>query len=477
MLMQNGLLVQSTYNPAVHDACMSIVVDSHVWYFDNGATKHITSHRDLFTSLESVPHGNSVTCANNASYLVQGVGKIVLTATNGSSFTLVDALYVLGIKKNLLSVYALARLGVVVKFMDDRCIVHDLSFGDEIVASDILCRGLYKLTLYDKCGQNFSNAVVDTKAISDAKLWHARFGHLNFASLLHLHKNLIWLLLCRLLKHLSNMFVKAIFWEFDINAWPTTKPCFVGRFLQGVPSFRKKKDSHPQWTMQRVGAQGQQVTKALWEKYERKSWLLKDGQRKQSLQGLLEGGQQASYYLLVVHGKDILVKPAGPWYTFRKVTEYKQFTLEEAEERMKKRRKTADDYQRWLMKTANIGAAGFCEVEKLSGGGGGRGGLKGRADDVYDDYNSSFSDEGEDDAEEEENIKARLGINKKAGDEDGGKPARRDDRKLDDEEPERGDGWEHEQIFTDDDESAGHDTEESEDNPPEVPCSPEIKQV
>ncbi|MCO5558079.1 hypothetical protein L7F22_011655 [Adiantum nelumboides] len=181
--------VECTYNPVVHDACMSVAADSHVWYFDSGATKHITSHRDLFTSLESVPHGNSVTCANNASYPVQGVGKIVLTVANGSSFTLVDALYVPGIKKNLLSISALARLGLVVKFVDDRCIIHDLNFGDEIVASGILCRGLYKLTLYDKCGQNFANAVMDTKAISYAKLWHARFGHLNFASLLRLQKS------------------------------------------------------------------------------------------------------------------------------------------------------------------------------------------------------------------------------------------------------------------------------------------------
>ncbi|MCO5570476.1 hypothetical protein L7F22_024198 [Adiantum nelumboides] len=137
---------------------MSVAADSHVWYFDSGATKHITSHRDLFTSLESVPHGNSVTCANNASYPVQGVGKIVLTAANGSSFTLVDALYVPWIKKNLLSVSALARLGLVVKFVDDRCTVHDFSSGDEIVASGILCRGLYKLTLYDNGGSTNVNS-------------------------------------------------------------------------------------------------------------------------------------------------------------------------------------------------------------------------------------------------------------------------------------------------------------------------------
>ncbi|WP_165349319.1 hypothetical protein, partial [Enterobacter cloacae complex sp. 4DZ1-17B1] len=76
--------VECTYNPVVHDACMSVVANSHVWYFDSGAIKHITSHRELFTSLESVPHGILVTCANNASYPVQGVGKIVLTAANGS---------------------------------------------------------------------------------------------------------------------------------------------------------------------------------------------------------------------------------------------------------------------------------------------------------------------------------------------------------------------------------------------------------
>ncbi|MCO5577113.1 hypothetical protein L7F22_030936 [Adiantum nelumboides] len=117
-----------------------------------------------------------------------GVGKIVLTIANGSFFTLLDALDVPGIKKNLLSVSALAGLGLVVKFVDDRCTIHDLNFGDEIAASGILCHGLYKLTLYDKRWQNFTNVVLDSKAILDVELWHARFGHLNFTSLLCLLK-------------------------------------------------------------------------------------------------------------------------------------------------------------------------------------------------------------------------------------------------------------------------------------------------
>ncbi|MCO5603869.1 hypothetical protein L7F22_058023 [Adiantum nelumboides] len=263
--------------------------------------------------------------------------------------------------------------------------------------------------------------------------------------------------------------------EYNVKAYPTTKPFFVGRFLQGVPSFSKKKGSDLKWTMHREGLQGRQVTEALREKYKGKAWLLNDDQGQQAFQGALEGGQQASYFLLVMHGRDFLAMPAGAWYNFHKVTNYKQLTLEEAEEQMKNRRKTADGYQRWLMKAANTGAAAFGEVEKVTGGGGGRGGFKRRADDDDDD-DPAFSDKGEEDADEEESRKNRLGLNKKSGDEDGEEPARGDDRELEDEEPERGDDWEHEETFTDDDEAVGNDPEEREDNAPELPAPPEIKQ-
>lgn len=40
-----------------------------------------------------------------------------------------------------------------------------------------------------------------------------------------------------------------------------------------------------------------------------------------------------------------------------------------------------------------------------------------------------------------------------------------------------GDDWEHEEIFTDDDEAVAIDPEEREDLAPEIPAPPEIKQV
>ena len=73
--------------------------------------------------------------------------------------------------------------------MDDRCTVHDLSDEDVIVAFGSLCRGLYRLDSYDRCVNDAAYSILDTQAMSDAKLWHSRFGHRNFGSLLRLHKN------------------------------------------------------------------------------------------------------------------------------------------------------------------------------------------------------------------------------------------------------------------------------------------------
>ena len=90
-----------------------------------------------------------------------GVGKIILTNVAGCSFTLSDALFVPGINKNLLSVSALAKIGLVVKFVDDWCTVHDLSNGDVIIASGILWCELYKLIDYERSMNDSTCAIQD----------------------------------------------------------------------------------------------------------------------------------------------------------------------------------------------------------------------------------------------------------------------------------------------------------------------------
>ncbi|XP_043689755.1 transcription initiation factor IIF subunit alpha-like isoform X2 [Telopea speciosissima] len=263
--------------------------------------------------------------------------------------------------------------------------------------------------------------------------------------------------------------------EYNVRASSASdKNYFIGRFVSGVPNFSKKKNAE-KWSFQKEGLQGRQVTDALREKYKNKPWLLEDETGQFQYHGQLEGAQSATYYLLMLQGKEFVAIPAGSWYNFNKVAQYKQLTLEEAEEKMKNRRKTADGYQRWMMKAANNGPAAFGEGEKSDDKEGGGATGRGRRKASGEEDEGNVSDKGEEDEEEEEARKNRLGLSKKGGDDDEEGP-RGGDLDLDDDDIEKGDDWEHEEIFTDDDEAVGNDPEEREDLAPEVPAPPEIKQ-
>ncbi|MCO5549447.1 hypothetical protein L7F22_002918 [Adiantum nelumboides] len=97
-----------------------------IWYFDSGASRHITSRKDLFCSLDAAPAGKKVTCANNASYPIKGVG--------------------------------------------------------------MLENGLFVLDRYEKQIQACI-AETKTQAMQDAELWHARFGHVGYGSLMTLQRH------------------------------------------------------------------------------------------------------------------------------------------------------------------------------------------------------------------------------------------------------------------------------------------------
>ncbi|XP_047317551.1 transcription initiation factor IIF subunit alpha-like [Impatiens glandulifera] len=263
--------------------------------------------------------------------------------------------------------------------------------------------------------------------------------------------------------------------EYNVRASSSSdKNFFIGRFGTGLPNFPRKQHAENKWTLQKEGLHGRQVTDTLREKYKNKPWLLVNETGQHQYHGQPEGAQSATYYLLISQAKEFVAIPAGSWYNFNKVAQYKQLTLEEAEEKMKNRRKTADGYERWMMKAANNGAAAFGEVERddKESGGSGRG-LK-KTTGVEDEGN--VSDKGEEDEEEEAARKSRLGLNKRSGDDDDEEGPRGGDLDLDDDDIEKGDDWEHEEIFTDDDEAVGNNAEEREELAPEIHAPPEIKQ-
>ncbi|KAK7294398.1 hypothetical protein RJT34_17287 [Clitoria ternatea] len=91
--------------------------------------------------------------------------------------------------------------------------------------------------------------------------------------------------------------------EYNVRASSRgDKSYFIGRFATGLPDFSKKKS----------------------EKYKNRPWLLEDETGQSQYQGHLEGAQSTTYYLLIMERKEFVAIPAGSWYNFNKVAQYKQ---------------------------------------------------------------------------------------------------------------------------------------------------------
>ncbi|KAL5713931.1 hypothetical protein ACHQM5_015962 [Ranunculus cassubicifolius] len=237
------------------------------------------------------------------------------------------------------------------------------------------------------------------------------------------------------------------------NAKDNIKSYFIGKFITGVPSFTQKKKK---WLIKKQG---------VLQRDKNKNWVLEDEKGVLRYQGVLEGLQTANYYLLVMQGKEFVAVPAESWYNFSKSVEYKQLTLEEAEEKIKGRRKTADGYERWMMKMSNTGPTAFGhkkdnkdeEEEEVGRGNGkghekGGGGVEGKGSDrLVHNKKEEYEDE-----------EGRRGGDYDIDDDD------------DDDDGPKGDDWEHDETFTDDDEA--NDLDDRGDLDTEVPAPPEIDQ-
>uniref|UniRef100_A0A0D3FGA9 Transcription initiation factor IIF subunit alpha n=1 Tax=Oryza barthii TaxID=65489 RepID=A0A0D3FGA9_9ORYZ len=244
----------------------------------------------------------------------------------------------------------------------------------------------------------------------------------------------------------------------------------IGKFTTGVPPFSDRENAGSRsWSLHPEGQQGRQPTGNIWENCSnRKSCILEDDTGDYQYQGQIQGLQSAAstYYLLMMHGKDVHAVPADSWYNFSKISQYKQLTLEEAEEKMSRRRSTATGYGRWMMKAATNGAAAFSsDVTQLDDAN------EGETDQVHLKKGNKNGDENKSDKGSGEE-RAHVPMTK-GREEEGSK-----DRDFDlDDEIEKGDDWEHEEIFTDDDEAVDVDPEEGGDlADPEIPAPPEIKQ-
>ena len=92
-------------------------------------------------------------------------------------------LYVPGIKKNLIYVYAIIDNDMKVEFDKYKFHVKDVQYHYRVLATGSRLGGLYKMDAIKGKHQE-----LEASSISDVELWHQRHGHLNHDDLILLQK-------------------------------------------------------------------------------------------------------------------------------------------------------------------------------------------------------------------------------------------------------------------------------------------------
>ncbi|XP_073290547.1 uncharacterized protein [Primulina huaijiensis] len=121
----------------------NLVENSNEWWVDTGATRHICSNKGMFSTY-TPSTGRKLYMGNSATSEVVGTGNVVLKMTSGLEVTLVDALHVPDIRKNLVSGSLLVKHGFRLVFESNKVV---LTKNGHFIGKGYLDENLFKLNV------------------------------------------------------------------------------------------------------------------------------------------------------------------------------------------------------------------------------------------------------------------------------------------------------------------------------------------
>lgn len=87
---------------------------------DSGASRHFSGYREVLSNLVERETNWKIILGDNSTYLVKGFGSVTFHLDYGEIVHLHDVMYVLGLKKNLVSIYVLEDKGMRVAYIRER---------------------------------------------------------------------------------------------------------------------------------------------------------------------------------------------------------------------------------------------------------------------------------------------------------------------------------------------------------------------
>jgi hypothetical protein len=150
------------------------ILDTCLWYLDSGCSKHMTGDKTLLKEVQ-MGKGGRITYGDGSQSKVIGKGIIDIPGLGISQ----EALYVEGLKANLLNISQFCDNDLVMQFSKKECNRFDSS-GNWLMGGERTADSSYGLPGLTVDPQIFCNKAT----IDDSELWHQRLGHLNFTDML-----------------------------------------------------------------------------------------------------------------------------------------------------------------------------------------------------------------------------------------------------------------------------------------------------
>jgi hypothetical protein len=162
-----------------HHALVAINSSFDSWIIDSSASHHMASKEEVFTSLGSCS-SPPILMGDDTPIAVAGEGRVELP--NGS---FENVLHVPKISIILLSVDQITQTGKSIEFTSDLVIVLDMHVSSIIVVGEVDNKSwLYTFTKFI----DYDSSLLLTHANDSSRVWHERFGHLNFRYMLQISK-------------------------------------------------------------------------------------------------------------------------------------------------------------------------------------------------------------------------------------------------------------------------------------------------
>ena len=170
--------VDETEDSLIAISALACSTEKNEWYLDSGATSHMCNNRNAFETLADEPVG-SISTAGKETITSHGVGIVRLSIKLHGETKLVkltNVLYVPELRSNLLPVPAMTEKKYRVEFSNSNANI--IRSDSSVIFTAIRRNRMYVVTTEDQkafCVSNDTNPKL--------KLWHERYGHLNYNDL------------------------------------------------------------------------------------------------------------------------------------------------------------------------------------------------------------------------------------------------------------------------------------------------------